>query len=135
MLLGFQHAQFGPPLEPDFVDQAIENYRALVRIPTISRLGDRGTNWAPFEQFREDIAARYPQLHGSLSLEIVREHAMLFRWRGMTDTEPTVLMAHYDVVPVEDESAWTVPPFAADIVDVDGEPTSWRAGASMTKPR
>jgi carboxypeptidase PM20D1 len=110
-----------PALDSAYVDRAIEDYRALVRIPTVSRLRDEGTDWEPFRQFREDIARRYPSLHQNLGLEVVSGHALLFHWRGKGDGQPAVVMAHYDVVPADDEG-WTVPPFAAEIVDIDGEP-------------
>lgn len=109
-------------LDPAFIDRAVEDYRALVRIPTVSRLRDEGTDWEPFVRFRAELAARFPAIHRELSLEIVRDHALLFRWRGVDDLAPSVLMAHYDVVPADDAEGWSVPPFAAEILDIDGEP-------------
>ena len=45
---------------------------------------------------------------------------MLYRWPGREPGAPTVLMAHYDVVPATDEG-WQHPPFAADLTgEADG---------------
>jgi carboxypeptidase PM20D1 len=111
-----------PRLDADLVERSIENYRALVRIPTVSHIDGEGTDWAPFALFGSEIAARYPALHGELSREVVQDWALLYHWRGTTQGPAAVLMAHYDVVPADDDG-WRVPPFAAEIVDVDGEPS------------
>ncbi len=115
-------------MEPIIDEQrAVENLRALIRIPTISRLDDRDTDWPPFIEFRDEARRRYPKTHAALSLEIVDGHSMLFHWSGAEHSEPTVLMAHYDVVPATDEG-WEHPPFAAEIVGEVGGQHVWGRG-------
>ena len=51
-------------------------------------------------------------MHERLELERVTEFGLLFRWAGAAaSAQPLVLMAHYDVVPVDESDAWTYPPF------------------------
>ena len=52
---------------------------------------------------------------------------MLYRWAGREPGAPTVLMAHYDVVPATDEG-WEHPPFAADLVGDGDERVLWGRG-------
>ncbi|WP_312170138.1 M20/M25/M40 family metallo-hydrolase, partial [Microbacterium sp.] len=95
-----------------------ERLSLMIQLPTVSaELEQRGT--APFEQFVALIAELYPLVHESLSLERHTEFGLLFHWRGSGPASdgPVVLMAHYDVVPVDETDAWTHPPFAGVIAD------------------
>ena len=46
---------------------------------------------------------------------------------GQADSAPTVLMAHYDVVPATDEG-WTHPPFAGEITGSGEQRLLWGRG-------
>jgi len=70
----------------------------------------------------------YPRVHERLELEHVAPSGLLYRWRGRSDADPSVLMSHYDVVPA-DASAWKHPPFCGEVHD--GE--LWGRGALDTK--
>ena len=115
-------------MQPTIDEQrAIENLRALIRIPTMSHLDESETDWSQFVAFRNEVAKRYPKLHTALELELVDGHSMLFRWAGLDSSDPTVLMAHYDVVPATEEG-WEHPPFAAELVGEPGEQLVWGRG-------
>ena len=61
---------------------------------------------------------QFPLLHERLELTRIGTHGLLFRWRRRAATErPVVLMAHLDVVPVDESAPWQHPPFSAEIVD------------------
>lgn len=93
-----------------------ERLSQMIRLPTVSaELGERGLE--PFESFVALIAEQYPLLHESLALERHTEFGLLFRWMGTGAGDPLVLMAHYDVVPVDESDEWTHPPFAGVIAD------------------
>jgi carboxypeptidase PM20D1 len=83
----------------------------MIRLPTVSaELETRGSK--PFEDFVALLAELYPLVHGRLPRERITDHGLLFRWAGRSaSASPVVLMAHYDVVPVDESDDWTHPPF------------------------
>ncbi|OAN35283.1 hypothetical protein A4X16_05400 [Microbacterium sp. H83] len=90
----------------------------MIQLPTVSaELDERGME--PFDGFVELIAELYPRVHEALVLERHTDLGLLFHWAGdgSADGGPLVLMAHYDVVPVDESDAWTHPPFAGVIAD------------------
>jgi carboxypeptidase PM20D1 len=105
----------------------VERFRALLRIPTISRLDLDATDWAQFERFATLISELYPGVHAELTREIVADHSLLYRWAGASSGAPTVLLAHYDVVAATDER-WEHPPFAAELVGSGDATQLWGRG-------
>ncbi len=93
----------------------VEKLRRLVRIPTVSLPDESATDPAPFEEFVAALADCFPLLHDRLTLHRVREHSLLFHWAGRTAEGPVVLMAHIDVVPIDESAPWLHPPFGAEI--------------------
>ena len=45
------------------------------------------------------------------------EHSLLLHWKGRSDQDPVVLMAHIDVVPVDESAPWQHPAFSAEVHD------------------
>ncbi|MGV8969043.1 MAG: M20/M25/M40 family metallo-hydrolase [Microbacteriaceae bacterium] len=105
----------------------LERFRTLLRIPTISHSDESLTDWTQFDAFIETVADLYPKVHSELEREMVAGHSMLFRWRGTESGSPSVLMAHYDVVPATEEG-WVHPPFAAQLVSDGVEEALWGRG-------
>ncbi|MEJ6489003.1 M20/M25/M40 family metallo-hydrolase [Leucobacter sp. USCH14] len=97
--------------------EAAERLSRMIRIPTVSaELDERGS--APFEDFVALIDELYPNVQRSLQRERITEFGLLYHWHGADDSlDPVVLMAHYDVVPVDESDAWTHPPFEGRIAD------------------
>lgn len=107
-------------------DTAVERFRTLLRIPTMSRNAVEQTDWEAFDLFVATLPELYPALHATLDREL-HGHSMLYRWRGAGDGPPTVLMAHYDVVPATAEG-WEHPPFGAEIVGDGDRRVLWSRG-------
>lgn len=99
-------------------ERALESFRALVRIPTISRRDPGDVDWAGFDALLARIVTEFPTVHARLEREIVAGHSLLYTWKGRSSSRPSVLMAHLDVVAPGEESDWAHPPFSAEIIDV-----------------
>jgi carboxypeptidase PM20D1 len=95
--------------------RAVAKLQALVRIPTVSHRDLSKVDATAFDAFLAELAAQFPVLHGRLELTRIDTHGLLFRWPGRSSDRPVVLMAHLDVVPVDDGAPWRHPPFAAEI--------------------
>ncbi|GAA2859503.1 M20/M25/M40 family metallo-hydrolase [Microbacterium arabinogalactanolyticum] len=94
-----------------------ERLSRMIQLPTVSaELEQRGLE--PFQAFERLIAEQYPLVHEHLALEKHTDLGMLFHWKGRdAASDPVVLMAHYDVVPVDESDPWTHPPFEGRIAD------------------
>ena len=106
----------------------VERFRALLQLPTISRIDTGKTEWQHFDRFVTLLPQLYPGVHKSLTREIVADHSLLYRWAGKSADAPTVLLAHYDVVAASDER-WEHPPFAAELVETPDGTELWARGA------
>lgn len=100
----------------------------LARLLTCRTVSSRIPEEVETDQFEAFIAALpelFPRVAAELQLERVNGYGLLYRWRGggagegdaVDSRGPAVLMAHYDVVPVEDPEAWEYPPFAGTVTD------------------
>ena len=79
------------------------------------------SSYANFELFIKDyIFAEFPNVNRTLTLERINNFGLLYTWKGTDHSlKPTVLMAHYDVVPVEEvtRSAWKCDPWNGTVKD------------------
>src|SRR5699024_3296963 len=106
---------------------------ALLRFPTFSHEGAPGVEEA-FAGFHAELARSFPLVHAELERELVAGRSLLYRWRGTGDGPASVLMAHQDVVAVDDPERWTHPPFEAELVGDGEEAAVWARGALDDKP-
>lgn len=96
---------------------SVEKLQALVRIPTVSYRDATLVDLGAFDAFVAELAVLFPLLHERLDVTRVDTHGLLFHWAGTSAERPVVLMAHSDVVPVDDGAPWQHPPFGAEIHD------------------
>ncbi|WP_127475928.1 M20/M25/M40 family metallo-hydrolase [Microbacterium sulfonylureivorans] len=106
----------------------VDRFRELLRIPTVSHADESEVDWETFDAFQAALERLYPAVHATLEREIVDGHSLLFRWAGAEASDPLVLMAHIDVVPVV-ASEWDTDPFAADIVGEGADASIHARGA------
>ena len=98
-------------------DSAIKSLAELVKCKTISYYDHDKEDDGEFEKLVGKLPELFPNVFKNLSFkrfEIGR--ALLFHWKGKEEGPATVLMAHYDVVPIEIDQ-WTHKPFDAEIKD------------------
>ena len=109
-----------PPLDPQTLDfdkdAAVDALAQLVRCKTVSYSDHSLEDDGEFEKLIALLPKLYPNVFKTCSFQQLPDRALLFRWPGKKAENPSVMMSHYDVVPV-DEAKWQVPPFAAVIQD------------------
>lgn len=113
--LNFKPKSLVKVLEEEVVfdgERAIENLRELVRCKTVSYKDSSLEDDAEFEKLIAKLPELYPNVFAKCSFLKLPDRALLFKWEGKNHNAPTVLMAHYDVVPVNEEM-WEKPPFEA----------------------
>ena len=93
-------------------DESIRALAELVKCKTVSYSDSSLEDDAEFEKLTGKLPELYPLVTETCTLTRMPGRALLYRWRGKSEGEAAVLMAHYDVVPVEEEN-WDRPAFEA----------------------
>ncbi|MBR4035840.1 MAG: M20/M25/M40 family metallo-hydrolase [Oscillospiraceae bacterium] len=96
--------------------RARENLSTLVKFETVSNADFDKTDKDVFAAYRRKLKELYPAVTANSEYKELGNTAMLFKIKGKSDAQPTVLMSHYDVVPVE-EDRWENPPFCGEVID------------------
>ncbi|MBL1074395.1 M20/M25/M40 family metallo-hydrolase [Nocardia sp. 2] len=133
-------------------DATAERLAAALRCATISREDPAQLDRTEFDRLATHLEHSFPLVHKHLTWETFG-HSRLYRWGGTaeagslphagadpgtplpntgeTEAVAAILLAHMDVVPVDDETGWTHPPFSGA---VDGD-FIWGRGAIDDKSR
>ena len=94
----------------------------MIKCKTVSDLEDDKVDWAEFEKVQALLKQSFPKLYSECSFYKIGKTGLVHKITGQKDNasyradHSIVLMAHYDVVPADQET-WDFPPFAGDIVD------------------
>ena len=109
-----------PPVSEEVFDfdqeKAVDALAQLVRCKTISYNDKALEADEEFEKLISLLPELYPNVLKTCSFDRLPDRALLLRWPGKNSGDPAVLMAHYDVVPVNEEN-WEKPPFAGILED------------------
>ena len=97
-------------------DKIVRDMVAMIRCKTVSNRDDSLVDWSEYEKFEAEIRMRFPKLFEVARFEKVGKTGLLFYIKGQSSSAPSVCMAHYDVVPVEEEG-WSKPAFEGIIED------------------
>ncbi|WP_036557765.1 M20/M25/M40 family metallo-hydrolase [Nocardia brasiliensis] len=112
-------------------DHTAERLAAALRCVTVSTDDPDDIDDAAFDRLSAHLEQSFPRVHAELELERFG-HSRLYRWSGVApDQVAAILLAHQDVVPVDDPQRWTHPPFAG-VVD---DEFIWGRGAIDDKSR
>ena len=95
-------------------EAAVSALQQLIRCKTVSYYDPALEDDAEFEKLIALLPGLYPEVFKACEFQQLPNRALLFRWPGRDSASPAVMMAHYDVVPVEEEN-WEKPPFEAII--------------------
>ena len=109
-------------------DAAISALAELIKCKTVSYNDKALEDDKEFEKLIGLLPELYPEVCWTCSFQQLPDRALLFKWPGKSSAAPSVMMAHYDVVPV-DEAGWEKPPF--DAIIEDG--VMWGRGTLDTK--
>ncbi|MGM9627563.1 MAG: M20/M25/M40 family metallo-hydrolase [Faecousia sp.] len=117
-------ARFTPKPQPEISDEeisfdrdaAVDALAQLVQCKTVSYNDSSLEDDGEFEKLISLLPTLYPNVFRVCSMDRLPDRALLLRWPGKQPGDPAVLMAHYDVVPVNEEN-WEKPPFAGIIED------------------
>jgi carboxypeptidase PM20D1 len=117
--LAFRPAAQNRPDIPELnIDEqkAVTNLAEMIKCKTVSNRDEALTDKNEFEKFKNVLKERFPKVHENLTLEYVGKSGLLYHWAGQASDKPSVFMAHYDVVPVN-EDAWEKPAFEGILED------------------
>ena len=117
--LQFKPKQLGVlEAEPITLDQEkiVADMVDMIRCKTVSNRDDNLVDWEEFTKFQDLLRERFPLIHEKCHLEKIGKSGLLYYLPGEASDKPSVCMAHYDVVPVEEEG-WDKPAFEGIIED------------------
>ena len=97
-------------------EAAVTNLQRLIRCRTVSYIDASKEDPAEFEKLIALLPELYPHVYEKCTLTRLPDRGLLFYWAGKAHDEASVMMAHFDVVPVEEEN-WKKPPFEGIIED------------------
>ena len=109
-------------------ERAVAALQSLIRCRTVSHPDPLMEDEEAFDQFIGLLPKLYPLVFENCSFQRFPERGLLLKWEGKNHHSPTVLMAHFDVVPA-DESQWDKPAFEG-IIEND---VLWGRGTLDTK--
>ena len=91
-------------------EKASQHLAQMIRCKTVSSHDPSLVDKKEFDKFTKLLRDAYPNIHNTCTLDNIGDTGLLYRWKGKSDKEPAVLMAHYDVVPANEEQ-WDKPAF------------------------
>jgi len=135
-VIAIRTANFKPKPQPQISEEEVsfdkeKTIRALaelVRCKTVSYSDPALEDDAEFEKLIGKLPELYPNVFKVCDFQQLPHRGLLFKWSGKEAGDPAILMAHYDVVPVNEEN-WEKPPFEAIIE----EGVMWGRGTLDTK--
>ena len=116
--------KFVPPVEEAGVEDSIDldhekivqDMVDMIRCKTVSYFDESLMDFTEFEKFQRLLAERFPLVHKAAELHHIGPTGLLYHIPGRSADKPSVMMAHYDVVPIE-EDGWVKPAFEGIVED------------------
>ena len=109
-----------PPVTEDTIElnheKIVTDMVDMIRCKTVSNRDESLVDRKEFAKFEELLKERFPNIHQKCQLEKIGKTGLLYHLPGKSAEKPSVCMAHYDVVPIE-EDGWSKPAFEGIIED------------------
>lgn len=105
---------------PAVTPEALQHFQEAIRYQTVSFADSARFDSTQFLAFRAFLERTYPLFHQRTERHLLAGYSLVYVWRGADSAlAPAVLMAHQDVVPIEEptRTMWTVDPFAGTVKD------------------
>ena len=107
-----------PPISNEEVsfdrDAAVSSLQQLLRCRTVSNVNKELEDEGEFQKLIDLLPQLYPNVFRTCEFQRLPDRALLFKWAGKNPGAPSVMMAHYDFVPVEEE-LWEILDFCLPI--------------------
>lgn len=97
-------------------DKIIQRFIQMIKCKTISHKDITLEDEEEFIKFKKLLVENYPSVNSHCKLYNIGRTGILYHWKGKTSEKPVVFMAHYDVVPVN-EDQWSKEPFSGIVED------------------
>ena len=94
--------------------RAVFTLAEMIKCKTVSDVDKSKEDEEEFVKFKKLLPSLFPKVYEICTYEEPSDRSILLKWEGKNHLNPTVLMAHYDVVSVVDEQ-WEKPAFSAII--------------------
>lgn len=99
---------------------AAEHLKEAISLRTISQVEENLMNQDEFQRFLDFLERTYPLVHERAKIEMISSYSPVYHLQGRNKEElPVLLLAHYDVVPVEENTLkdWAADPFSGEVLD------------------
>ncbi len=96
-------------------DNIVYKLGQMLKVPTISYEDKNLIDYKVFYEYIELVQKLYPNVFKYCEYELSKELVIKLKLKGESSENPTVLMSHYDVVPVTE--GWDYDPFLGEVVD------------------
>lgn len=97
--------------------EAISRFSQFIKLKTVTYNDFSQIDMVEHRKVEEFFKENFPLCSKTLNLRKINDFAYVFRWEGKNSSKkPVLFMAHFDVVPVQDEG-WDFPPFCGDVQD------------------
>ena len=96
-------------------DDIVNKLGELLKYKTISHENEEETDYKVFDEYIKKTKELYPLVFKACECTITKEHAIKLKLNGKSSLKPSILIAHYDVVPVTE--GWSHDPFLGEVVD------------------
>ena len=123
-VIAIRTLRFTPKPQPKLSDEevtfdkeaSVSALQQLVRCRTVSYNDHSKEDAAEFRKLIDLLPSLYPNVFRVCSFRELPDWGLLFKWSGKRSDEAAVMMAHFDVVPVNEEN-WEKPPFEGILED------------------